>query len=250
MEGSIGRVARVTIVAAVTIGQAPRPDLLEPLLERVDPRRVEVRLYGALDDVALDTLPAGSIGELPGPAGAPSGPSAAVPGDGPAAGACPLTTRLRDGRRVTLDESFLVRYVQAAVGRAEADGAVATLLLCAGGFATVEAARPLVRPFELAIATLRSLGLPDVAVAVPYEAQVRPAERKYLEAGLVPVVRASALRDVPDVFRREIAGRAVGAVVLDYVGHPLEAVDELRPVLPCPLLDLGDLAAATLSTWV
>jgi hypothetical protein len=55
---------------------------------------------------------------------------------------------------------------------------------------------------------------------------------------------------VPDVFGSEVADGTVGAVVLDYVGHPLQVVDELRGTLPCPLVDLGDLAAAVLSTWV
>jgi protein AroM len=237
------------VVAAVTIGQSPRPDLLESLLDRIDPRRIEVRQYGALDEIDAAALPAGSIREPRAFADAMPGWSTAS-GDGRDGPAYPLTTRLRDGRSVTLDETFLAPRVQAAVERAERDGAVATLLLCAGGFAVVEGRRPLVRPFELAVATLRSLGLPDVAVAVPDERQVPPAERKYIEAGLFPVVRAAAPGEVPDVFGSEVADGTVGAVVLDYVGHPLQVVDELRGTLPCPLVDLGDLAAAVLSTWV
>ncbi len=240
------------VVAAVTIGQAPRPDLLEPLFDRIDPRGVEVRQYGALDDVEPEALPAGSISEPP-PVTDPRlehAHQAQVGVSYRSRLAYPLTTRLADGRLATLDESFLAPYVQAAVSRGEADGAGATLLLCAGGFAGIAATRPLVRPFELAVATLRSLGLPDVGVAVPYERQVQPAERKYLEAGLFPIVRAAAPREVPDVFDRQVSEGLVGAIVLDFVGHPSGDVDELRLVLGCPLVDLGDLAAAALSTWV
>lgn len=236
------------VIGTVTIGQAPRPDLLEPLLDRIDPRRVEVRQYGALDEVDPESLPAGSIhapSSLPMLSMAPPASSAPTGDD-----RYPLTTRLGDGRSVTLDETFLAPLVQAAVERAERDGAAVTLLLCAGGFAGVESSRPLVRPFELAVAVLSSMGLPDIAVAVPLERQVLPAERKYLAAGFWPIVRAAAPAEAPSVFGGEIDGGSVGAVVLDYVGHSLDVVAELRQVLPCPLVDLGDLAAAAVAASV
>lgn len=200
------------LVGAVTIGQTPRPDLLEPLLARL-PAGVEVVEVGALDPLGPDDLPKG--------------------GDG----ACPLTTRLRDGRPVTLDEEFLAPLVQAAVDEAERRGAITTLLLCAGGFPDIRARGVLVRPLDVAVSELRALGAARIVVAVPVEAQVAPSERKWRAAGFEPVVIVGSppALDAP-------AG--ISAVVLDYVGHPVAVVAALRSALAVPLIDLGEAGAS------
>lgn len=199
-------------VAAVTIGQAPRPDLLEPLLARLG-AEAEVFEVGALDGLAADRLP-GRAGHA----------------------AYPLTTRLRDGSRVTLDEADLAPLVQEAIDRAENAGAAVTLLLCAGGFADVTARGPLIRPFEAAIAHLARLGAQRVALAVPFEGQSGPAARKWAAAGFEvrTVVGDPASIDPPD---------GVDAIVLDYVGHPSGAVDALRARANVPVVDLGEVGA-------
>jgi len=200
------------LVGAVTIGQAPRPDLLEPLLARL-PAGVEVTEVGALDPLGPDDLPKG--------------------GDG----AYPLTTRLRDARTVTLDEAFLAPLVQAAVDEAERRGATTTLLLCAGGFPDVRARGVLVRPFDAAVAELRSFGARRIAVIVPIEAQVSPSERKWRAAGFDPIVIVGSPPALDAV-------TGISAVVLDYVGHPTADVAALRAALTVPLIDLGEAGAA------
>src|SRR3970040_2628502 len=110
---------------AATIWQTPRADLLEPLLARL-PADVEVVEVGALD---------------------PLGPRDVPKGGG---GAYPLTTRLRDGGPVTLDEAFLAPLVQAALDEAERRGATTTLLLCARGFPGVRGRGVLVHAFAAA----------------------------------------------------------------------------------------------------
>jgi len=197
---------------AVTIGQTPRADLLEPLLARL-PADVEVVEVGALDPLGPDDLPKG--------------------GDG----AYPLTTRLRDGRPVTLDEAFLAPLVQAAVDEAERRGATTTLLLCAGGFPDVRARGVLVRPLDAAVAELRALAAVRIAVVVPIEAQVSPSERKWRAAGFDPVVIVGS----PPALDAPIG---ISAVVLDYVGHPAADIAELRAVLTIPLIDLGEAGAS------
>lgn len=211
-----------TTVAAVTIGQTPRDDLVEELLA-VLPDGVELRQVGALDDVAAADLP------LPG------------------AGDYPLTTRLRDGSTVTLDEAWLTERVQAAVRRAEADGAAIVVLLCAGGFDSVAADVPFVRPSEAGAAELERLGAEGLLVVVPSADQLAPATRKWEEAGFV--VEASVARlpdDVPAL--AELAETTQpDAVVLDYVGHPasvvLDVEDALEARTDAYLVDLGRAAA-------
>lgn len=202
-------------VAAVTIGQAPRPDLLEPLLARTGDG-FEVLEYGALDGLAADRLPrTGAEPEYP------------------------LTTRLRDGSRVTVEEADLAPLVQAAVDRAEEAGVDVTLLLCAGGFSDVTARRALVRPFDAAVARLRAGGARRVAVVIPHPGQAGAARRKFEAAGFdVTIV-------VGDPSTVEIlAGEgALDAIVLDYVGHPSSAVQALRRRTDLPVIDLGEAGA-------
>ena len=103
-------------------------------------------------------------------------------------GAYPLTTRLRDGRPVTLDEAFLAPLVQAAVDEAERRGATTTLLLCAGGFPDVRARGVLVRPFDAAAAELRALGAVRIVVACPS----RPRSRRRSGSGERPASTPSS----------------------------------------------------------
>jgi protein AroM len=198
------------VLAAITIGQAPRPDLLAPIRERL-PGHVALLEFGALDDLAATDLPV--------------------------AGASPLTTRLRDGRPVVVDEAFLAPRVQAAIDRAEAAGASVTLLLCAGGFADLRAKGVLVRPFQAAVEALRGLGARRVGVVVPITGQAVPADRKWRAAGFEPLVRVG-----PPASADGWTG--IDAVVLDFVGHPPEEAATLRGRLAVPVVDLGEAGAA------
>ena len=197
---------------AVTIGQTPRADLLEPLLARL-PADVEVVEVGALDPLGPHDLPKGG------------------------GGAYPLTTRLRDGGPVTLDEAFLAPLVQAALDEAERRGATTTLLLCAGGFPDVRARGVLVHPFDAAVAELRALAAVRIAVVVPIEGQVSPSERKWRAAGFDPVVIVGSPPALDAV-------TGISAEVLDYVGHSAADVAALRAALTVPLIDLGEAGAA------
>jgi protein AroM len=207
------------VIGAVTIGQAPRPDLLEPLVTRAG-THVEIVEVGALDGT--------SPGEL----------AVAAGRTGREAGSYPLTTRLRDGSLVTLDESDLAPLVQGAIDLGEGRGAAVTLLLCAGGFATARARGTLVRPFDAAIEQLRALGARRIAVVVPYPGQSSPSQEKWTSAGFEPTVLVgdpSAVA-IPD-------DRPIGAIVLDYVGHPAAAVAQLREGASAPVVDLGEAGA-------
>ena len=208
-------------VGAVTIGQAPRPDLLAPLLERA-PADAEVIEVGALDTLSREAIA-----------------SLERQRDARERNAYPLTTRLRDGSGVTLDESALAPLVQAAVGRAEDQGVAVTLLLCAGGFLDVAARRRLVRPFEAAVARARRLGARRLAIVVPATGQSDPARAKWEAAGFETVI---VVGDPADL---ELPAEAASldAIVLDYVGHPASSVDALQQRTQAPVIDLGECGA-------
>ncbi|MFM2106904.1 MAG: hypothetical protein RL338_1936 [Chloroflexota bacterium] len=224
----------------LTIGAAPRPDLAAPIRRRL-PGATLVEA-GALDGLTEGTLPPDRDGGYP------------------------LTTRLADGTPVTLDEGTLAPLVAGALGRLEAAGVAATLLLCAGPFDGLRGGRPVVRPFAVAVERLRAAGTRRIGVLVPVAGQVAPAERKCRAAGLDPVVVVGRLADLAaspaatgDLARRlaEADGAAVppGALLLDYVGHDEALVERLTghlaalpPPLALPLLDLGGLGADALAS--
>ena len=211
----IWRAVNRPAIAAVTIGQAPRPDLLEPLLAYVGSG--EIREFGALDEL----------------------PAAGLPGRFPDSGRTyPLTTRLRDGTAVTIDEADLAPLVQRAIDRAEDAGAVVTLLLCAGGFLDTTARGNLVRPFDAAVAQLRRLRAHRLEVVVPYEAQAEPSRRKWSAAGFEVAVFVGE----PGTLDATVAAGS-DAIVLDFVGHPSSTVDALRARTAVPVLDLGECGA-------
>jgi protein AroM len=208
-------------IGAISIGQSPRPDLVDPLRVRLPGGGVSIVELGALDGLLRSDIPP------------------------PAADGYPLTTRLRDGTVVTVEEAFLEPLVQAAVDAAEGQGCTASILLCAGRFANVTARRPFVRPFELGVATLRSLGMARLVVVVPTDEQVGPSARKWSTAGFVPVVRAAQLGEAPAAIANDLRS-GVDAVVLDWVGHPAKSVRRLRALVDVPVVDLGDLAIEAL----
>jgi len=199
------------LVGAVTIGQSPRPDLLEPLRARL-PSDVAVIEAGALDALVAEDLPDD-------------------------AGSYPLTTRLRGDRPVTLDEAFLAPHVQDAIDAVEARGAGTTLLLCAGGFPDLRARGRLVRPFEAAVEALRAMGARRIGVVVPIAGQAAPAERKWRAAGFEPVLLVGSPSSIP-------VPAGIDALVLDFVGHPAAAVAALRDPVGVPVVDLGEAGAA------
>jgi protein AroM len=215
-----------TRVGMLTIGQAPRPDLVAPFARRCPD--VELVEAGALDGLGAATLPHAQVG------------------------AYPLTTRLVDGSPVTLDESVLVPFVRTALARLEAGEVVATLLLCAAPFAAVRGTRPLVRPFELAVRVLRTTGARRIGVVVPVEEQRHPATRKFAAAGFDATVWVAPLRTAGDRLPGWLGDEADAAspvdhVVLDYVGNDPDDVARIRDRIAVPLIDLGLLAAETLA---
>jgi protein AroM len=192
-------------VAALEIGQSPRPDLVAEL-SAVLPESVRLLEVGALDGIDPATIPA-------------VGPHAANP----------LSTRLADGRPVLVDEPWIAPHVQAAISRAEAAGAEALLLLCAGGFSDLASHRPLIRPSVAVARALEERAIRTILVVVPSPAQIPASAAKWRALGFDPHLLATTLTggldDVVD------AADAAEAVVLDFVGHPADLVDRLERAL-------------------
>ncbi len=207
-------------IGALVIGQSPRPDLVAPLQQlRPD---FELLQAGALDGVNGADIPT-------------SAPSP-----------YPLLTLLRDGTQVKVDEADLTPLLQTALSDLEAQEVLVTILLCAGSFEALQGQRPLLKPFDLACATLRSMGLVHLGVICPLKAQEAPLKQRWQAAGFKPVVQTTKLEGAStdlSAFQQN----NVDCLILDYVGHPPEQVQALKAVSALPILDLGGLTMSLLA---
>ncbi|MBA2720904.1 MAG: AroM family protein [Chloroflexi bacterium] len=212
-------------VAALEIGQSPRPDLVAEV-RAVLPDDVHVLEVGALDGIDPATVP-------------PIRPDAANP----------LSTRLATGHQILIDEAWVAPRLQAAVRRAEDAGADALLLLCAGGFHDLTNDRPLVRPAEAVARSLRERGIRTILVVVPWPGQIPASEAKWRAQGFDPVMLDAPLPDGLDDLVEAAEQRE--AVVLDFVGHPANLIERVERALEArsaaQVFDLGRYGAQALA---
>lgn len=214
------------LIGALTIGQSPRPDLVDPLW-KILPDGCRLEEVGALDG-----LPASQIPPV-------------------AKGVYPLTTRLQDGGRFMVEESFLLPRLQQALALLESQGAAASILLCAGTFAGLEGTRPFFKPFAVGCDELRTLGLKSLGLITPVQEQVAPIRRRWQAAGFEPAVWTADLGKQDQDFRQQLAAQIeaheLECIILDYVGHPAQIVHQLRQHTALPVIDLGQLALRALA---
>lgn len=212
-------------IGFLSIGQSPRPDLVAPLAALMP--EIEPVEAGALDDLAPADIPAARREPR-----------------------FPLTTRLRSGAVVSVEERDLVPLLSTALARVEAAGVAATLLLCAGTFAGLSGRRPLFTPFPIAQTYLGRMGYSRLLVVCPIPEQVEPIRRRWRRAGFVPTVHVAPSIELAaaPALATELADAATGhdCVFLDYVGHPPEQVQALQAAMDLPVIDLGLLAVETL----
>jgi protein AroM len=211
------------IVGIYTIGQTPRPDLVDNLKRAAHTFRFEIR--GALDDLGQDQIPT-------------CGP-----------GGYPLETRLRDGTRVVVDAVFLGERLQEAITEWD-DRVSAHLVLCAGAFPYLRARRILIQPFDCAVGHFATCGLRSLEVVVPFAAQVTSSVRKWEAAGFS--CRAHVLPDrsasgfVERWLPESMGETSADALVIDYVGLPAAALKRAQTEIGIPVFDLGCLAMESL----
>ncbi len=210
-------------IGALIIGQSPRPDLVGPLRHMLpDFQLVQA---GALDHLTIDDLPEVDVGHYP------------------------LATRLRTGHLVKVEEQFLGPHLQRALDGLEQQEVAATLLLCAGTFDALKGRRPLFKPFNIAAAALRTSGLQQIGVVCPFRKQQPAIAQRWAAAGFQATVWTAALgENSKDLAGIQHQANRCEALVLDYVGHPVEDVLHLQQMVDIPVIDLGYLAASVMAT--
>ena len=225
------------LVGMVTIGQAPRADVVPDMVELLGPD-VEIAELGALDG-----LTRAEIAGL-----APEGDDAV------------LVTRLADGSAVFVGKRHVTPRVQEKLAELDARGAVVNVLLCTGAFPRLHSTRPLLEPERVLVGVLRGITAPGrLGVLTPSERQVAQTEARWRAHGFDPLVvplspyeegDPQALDRAAGVLR----GGDAGLVVMDCIGFRNHTRLELarlveRPVLVANLL-VARVAAELLGPWL
>lgn len=208
-------------IAALTIGQTPRPDLADPLRARMP--AWEIVEIGALDHLTDQPFES-AVGVR-----------------------YPLSTRLRSGQQIFVTESEISSYFHEHFETADLTHFSAGILLCAGTFADLHVPElPLIKPFEVGRAMLQAIIATNIGIVAPFAAQEDPIRERWLAAGFQPLVWTQSLEPVdPEVeaeLNEKIAANQLRALVLDYVGHPPEAVAAFQRICSVPVIDLGSAA--------
>lgn len=202
-------------VGAITIGQAPRDDIV-PEIEKLLGPAVRVVQAGALDGAS----PAEIANFAAGP------------------GQDTLTTRLRDGTEVLVAKPAIVSRLQACIDRLrEAD---ALVILCAGKFPPFHSRRPILLPERILTAAVGALfdgGRLGVIVPIPHQRE--PAQARWSAVDpRVAVTVASPYQDAGHLIDAAEDLRRAGAslILMNCLGFTTAMKAAVRDVAGVPTL--------------
>lgn len=216
-------------VGAVTIGQAPRIDVVPEMLEYLGSGFTFVEA-GALDDLSDDEIAA----------------LAPVPGD------YVFVSRMRDGSSATMAERHLLPLVKRKVEHLFAEGLNLVVLLCTGEFPHLDVPGMLILPQELVYAVAHALGKGKrVGVVCPLTQQIPQVTNRWQTLfGNVIVKAASPYADGVELAEATQSLRIanVDMVVLDCIGYTASMQSMLQAQLNVPVILPRALVAAVIKS--
>jgi protein AroM len=220
-------------IGAVTIGQAPRDDVVPELSRRLG-RNVEIVQRGALDGVSLDLIRANP----------------------PASGETTLVSRLTAGTEVAVDKGFIVPRLQDQIRLLEEQGIQLILLLCTHKFEGLDSRASLLRPAAALERIVERSEVHRLGVFTPSEDQVaaqRIRWRGYASKGIrvasaSPYLGGTRIEEAAAALRDE----GVDIAVMDCIGYTENMRSRAREILTVPVYSatsaLGDAAAEVLES--
>lgn len=205
------------MLGVVTIGQAPRADLVPDFLHLFGDLTIHQR--GALDELNKEGIRALT----------------------PEAGERVLLTLLRDGTSALVSHERVVPLVQSTVNQLERDGASAILIACTDTFKDLHSNRPLFLPEGLI--THAVVAMADghhVGVMCPAEEQF-PAVREQWEVHLGPIeiVAVNPYEFSPEIFAaagQHLAARGCSLIVMDCMAYTVTMKSTVREATQLPVL--------------
>jgi len=233
---------RKATVGMITIGQAPRVDVVPEMADLMGPG-VQIVERGALDGLA----PA-EIAAL-----APAGDDEV------------LVTRLLTGDSVFVGKRHVTPRVQQKIDDLTTAGVDVIVVLCTGQFPGLRATRPLVEPEKVLRGVLAGVTVPGrLGVITPSVRHVPQTRARWQSHGHDAVVVALSPYDGARADAREKAHDAgalgavaatlraggVGLVLLDCMGFRREAREALRAALGVPVIVANLLVARVVAEMV
>lgn len=218
------------MIGLVTIGQAPRDDVVPSMFPNFDP--ADLRQAGALD--GLDDI---TITDLQ-----------------PAGDDLPLVSRLADGREVVIAKERILPYMEQAIERLEVAGATLICVLCTGEFNLTSTRAMLVYPDKVLAGVVDGL-FPGGALGVlmPHAGQIDWALTKWAAPGrrLVAdwVSPYQSDGDPETVFTR-LADSGVDGIVLDCMGFGPEIALIGQRVTGLPVVQANRMVGAVVSAMI
>ncbi len=210
------RVGAMKTIGAITIGQAPRDDIV-PEMEKLLGPQVRVLQAGALDGLSRTEIAALA----------------------PAPGQDALTTRLADGGEVIVGKPAMLARLQACLDRL-AGAADAFVILCAGTFPPFAAPRPILMPDRLLSAAVQAVfdgGRLGIIVPIPQQretarARWAPVDPRAVVTVASPYQGASALVRAAE----ELRSAGVTLTVMSCLGFTGAMKAVVRDVTGAPAL--------------
>lgn len=202
-------------LGAVTIGQAPRTDVI-PDLRTVLGEEIEIVEAGA-----LDRLSGREVEHL-------------APGDGDQV----LVTRLRDGTGTRVAHRHVVPLLHERLQEL-APRVDAILLLCTGSFAPFPLSCPILYPERLMLAMAQAVAPEHLGIITPDPGQVDEQQRRWRAvAGRTTVLPASPYTSAAILPQLgvELTRKGAGLIVFDSLGYSLAMKAAVRRAAARPVL--------------
>ena len=202
-------------IAAITIGQSPRTDVV-PELECFLGPDVRIVQAGALDELSKPEVEAIA----------------------PKTTGFTLVTRLRDGSEVKLGEDFVIPRIQKCIRRLEHDVDL-ILLLCTGSIPRLDSRRLILYPEQILFNVVCSVGARRIGVLTPAPEQVGAQHERWSKVVPHVVVEAASPYGSPE--RLESAAsrfdpEGLDLLVLDCIGYTHAMKLRVRTLVRRPVL--------------
>ena len=221
---------RERVLGTLTIGQAPRPDVV-PIIDRYVSAEVRRIHRGVLDGLSHAEIAARYK---------------------PEDGEPELVTRLQDGTEITLSRARMKDGVQQTLAALEAEGCDAILLLCTGTFDGLECKKAwLVEPDHIIPGMVAGLvEKRQLGVIVPIASQIGSESGKWRVLQRPPIFAAASpyggTQDALVDTAKELRARGANAILLDCIGFTERHREALLP-LGLPVILSNAVAAKSLS---
>jgi protein AroM len=221
---------RERVLGTLTIGQAPRPDVV-PIIDRYVPAEIRRIHRGVLDGLSHAEIAARYR---------------------PEAGEPVLVTRLQDGTEIELSRERMKAGVQQALSSLEAEGCDAILLLCTGTFDGLACDKAwLVEPDHIIPAMVAGLvERHQLGVIVPIASQIGSEREKWRPLHRPPIFAAvspyGGTQDAVVDAGKQLKAQGADAILLDCIGFTERHREALLP-LGLPVILSNAVAAKALS---